>query len=227
MKERDFTNNGFYRFSVFFWNMVLSNLFLLITNIPVIIVLLMAPKMNIWYFQLSLSFALILGAPGLTALYSLMNKLIKDKYIRVVKDYFKSYKESFGQSLLLGGLIIVFMNILYLDILMFRSSGFSGLNYIFIGLICFLALLTTYVYPIIGSFNLKGKDILALSVYYGIKRIPFTLLNGAIFIALGFVILNISIFISLIGFSLACYTIMLYQRKMLIKIEESLEEGRQ
>lgn len=226
MEERDFTNNGFYRFSVFFWNMVLSNLFLLITNIPVIIVLLMAPKMNIWYFQLTLSFALILGAPGLTALYSLMNKLIKDKYIKVVKDYFKSYKEGFGQSILIGGLIIAFMNILYLDILMFRSSGFTGLNYVFIGLICFLALLTTYVYPIIGGFNLRGKDILALSVYYGIRRIHFTLLNGAIFIALSFAILNISIFFSLIGFSLAVYAIMLYQRKMLIKIEESLEEGR-
>ncbi len=225
MEERDFTEGGFYKASSFFWNLVLANVFFLITNLPSILVIIFAPFLTTVTFTLAISGSMIIGAPGAVALFSVMDKLFREKDINPAKDFFKAYKIGFIQSLAMGALIIVVINILYVDMIFFTGTGIRAINYIITALIIYLALVLSYAYAIIGKFYLRLRDVLALSMYYSLRRFPITLANGAVILFLLWLILNVSIFFSFIGFSLAAYAIMFLQRGMLKLIEEKLSRN--
>lgn len=164
--------------------------------------------------------------PAVTALLSVMGKLIREKDISITKDFFKAYKTNFFQSLFFCALEIMIICILFIDTRFFISSGYPQVFTIFIYMvIAFIFSMGLYVFPLISRFYLTTKDILKTASYYTIRKVHITLLNLASFLVVGFVFFKVSTFVLVFTSSIICYLIMFYQQKILLEIEEKLKKN--
>lgn len=224
MEEKDFTERGFYKFSNYLWWFLISNFCFVITNLPLIIFVILYPALSTGMIQIGLSIGLIFTAPAAAALFSTMGKLVRDKDLNAVKDFFKAYKTNFMQSIFIGALQVLILNVLYIDTIYFRSSSLSLLSYIFYFLFIYIIALSTFIFPILSRFYLKTKDIFILSVMYSIKKIFFTVANLLIMIMVGVLIINVSSVVIFFIFSIGAFIMMLWQNKVLEDIEEKLKK---
>jgi uncharacterized membrane protein YesL len=204
---------------------LLGNLYFLLLNIPlIIIVMLLLPNgtnpLPQGFIYIVALCCIPLG-PSITALLSVMGKLVREKDINITKDFFKAYKVNFSQSLFFGFLETIIMFSLYLDVKFFISSGYSNalvvLAFMFMILILLLSL---HLFPIISRFYFSKKDILKISAYYTIKKFKNTLLNFCIILLAVLIFFKISNIIAVFIFSITCYGIMFYEQKILIEIED-------
>lgn len=227
MEEKDFTEKGFYKFSNYLWWFLISNFCFIIVNLPLIIIIFLYPALSLILRQLGLSIGLLFTAPAATALFSIMGKLIREKDIAAFKDFFKAYKTNFLQSIFIGALHVLILNVLYIDSIYFRQSSVPLMSYIFYFLFIYAIALSTFIFPILSRFYLKTKDIFILSIMYSIKKIAFTVANLLIMIFVGYIIINVSTLPIFFIFSISAFVMMLWQNKILEDIEENLKKEEQ
>lgn len=207
-----------------FW-FFLGNLYFLILNIPLLFALTVLISFGSTPLPKGFTTILIICCiplgPAITALLSVMGKLIREKDINITKDFFKAYKTNFFQSLFFWSLEIIILTILYVDIQFLISRNYPRVltSFIFIVMV-FIFLMSLHVFPIISRFYLGMKDVIKLASYYTIRKFHITILNCASFLVVGFIFLKISTFVFLFMWSIVCYIIMFYDQKILVEIEE-------
>ncbi|MGL4911638.1 MAG: YesL family protein [Romboutsia sp.] len=176
-------------------------------------------------FQNTLIFiiSLIPTGPSITALFSVIGKFIREGDISPFKDYFKSYKLNFKQSMKIWVIQLLIIVVMVIDIrYMIISKNFVLLALfkplLFIGGIIFS--ISIYLYAILSRFELKTKDLIKLSVIYTFKKLPLSIIN--ILLVLGLVYfggVKLPIFIPLIA-GIIAYLLMLGQTSTLKEIEK-------
>lgn len=163
-----------------FWFFLL-NLFFLVFNLPIIIFFIFMGMQNITnYFPLFL-ITLIPVMPTFTVLIYCMNKLIRNKDLMLLKDFFHGIKINYTQSLLIWCIELITIFILYSNI-----SFFSKYNkmIVFPSLILsiILFLVTPYFYVLTSKFSMTTFSIIKSSFILALTRPFLTFTNTCIII---------------------------------------------
>ena len=221
--KKEFGEGPIYTITNYIYWLFMGSLYFILMNIPLLFILL--TLLSLGNNPLPEGFGTVLFVccipigPAATALLSVMGKLVRDKDVSITKDFFKAYKTNFLQALFLWVIEMAILVILVTDAKIFASSGFPiFLAYLMYGLAALVFLMGLYIFPILSRFYMKSKDIVKLSAYYCIKKLPITFLNLCSFLIVGFVFTKFS-FIIVFAASLIAFMIMYYEQKILAEIE--------
>lgn len=126
---------------------------------------------------------LIPMGPALCALFHCMNRLIRDKEIRWIKDFWIGYKQSFIASFLTAIVqaILVFMLITNIR---FFAVAMPALVYIFIILLLLVILSMPVAYLLIMKFNMSAYQLLKATITITFAKPACTIGNAAAFLVL-------------------------------------------
>lgn len=223
--KREFGEGPMYTITNYIFWFFIGNLYFMLLNIPLLmaLVVLLSNGSNPMPQGFIIIFIIccIPVGPAITALLSVMGKLIREKEISITKDFFKAYKTNFFQSLIFGTLEIIIISILFYDTRFLVSRNYPQiLTSIIFVIIAFIFLMSLHAFPIMSRFYLSLKDIVKLSSYFTIRKFHITILNCTSFVVVGIILYTVSAVAIIFMWSIVCYMIMYYEQKILIEIED-------
>lgn len=134
--------------------------------------------------------------PSIVAAYSVAMKMIKDEETYIVKEFIRSFKESFKISTTVWVIMLTIGGVLLFDLYMSRlilnESISKVLQFIFTMISIIYIFMLTYVFPIISKFENTIKNTMINSALISIQNLPYTLI---------IIILNLSPFLIINIFS--------------------------
>lgn len=223
MKNKDFFDRPLYKGFSFVYYFFATNILFLVSNL-IFIMVYSAVEPNIYAYILLFITAIPMG-PSISALLSVMGKLMSEKEIDVWKDYSKAYRQNFKQSLAIWIFLLGVFGILLVDINFVKSiPSYGFLGMFFLGIIIILLLIALYAFPILTKFNMKTVDIIRVSIYFSIKKLPTTavkivIIIGAFYLLKYFKIIGVMFFTSVIA-----YLIMFYDKSTFVELETKLKK---
>lgn len=233
-KRREFGEGLFYTVTNYIYWFVIGNLYFTILNIPMIYLFFLISTngnkvvpSSMLPLPLPVVFLCLLPiGPSLTALFSIMGKLVREKDINITRDFFIAYKLNFLQSLLIWTVELISLIIVLLDIRYFITVRINPV-FTIIMLFIFVIILSIglYAFPLLSRFELTSRNILKLSSYLTIQNVHITLANLSCFVVFGFIFFKLSSFVIVFFLSTSCYLIMLYERKLFNDMEARLTKS--
>lgn len=218
--SKEFYDKPLYSISNYVIAFVLSSIYLTICNILLILFFIFT-AISTDTFNLLLCFiCLIPLGPSLGALYSTTGKIIREKDIYFSSYFWNTYKKNFVSNLKLWLVELIAITILFIDFQYFYlHMPQNGIYIIFIVLIILSLVIGFYAFAINSRFELKLKDLLALSLYYMIKKFPVTILKIAVIVLGYFVLKNVSIvFLSFLP-TVTCFIFYYYDKAIFTELE--------
>ncbi|WP_044749153.1 DUF624 domain-containing protein [Bacillus alveayuensis] len=186
----DLQDNIFYRLILYGYSFMLCNVYFFLFCIPVSLLFLLFHNdvSNILTWVILFVASIPIG-PALTASFSVMGKLVREKQVEVTKTFFQSWKLNFTQSALFFSTQCILITILIIDIVFLKqhpvSDYISPLLYLLLILNILVAL---YLYPLISHFSITNKSALKLSIWCSFTKLKTTILLLAL-LGLTFLIL--------------------------------------
>lgn len=226
-KKKEFGEGILYTATNYIWWFVLANIYFGLVNIPFIVVYLGSTVGGKFEFSFLFILSLLPAGPAITALLSVMGKLVRDKDVNVTKDFFKAYKTNFLESLFYWAVFIIVLAVLYVDVLYFNNrSQIIFIKYLFVGIGIIGISMAFYIFAIISRFYLRTVDVLKISLYYSIKKFHLTVFNWVYLIGLSVLPTGIfgPVFI-LAGWSILAYLLMFNMKGVLSEIEEKFTKS--
>ena len=221
--NKDIKPNLIIILSYYVWWFFLGNIYFILLNIPLVFLIiglgtgiLEAPA--IWFISLC---CIPLG-PSLAALMGSMGKLITDKDVSLTKQLFKTYKNSFKQSIIFWTIFSALLTLLYIDTSFF-AAGKTPLTYLFYVLIVFVLLLSLNSLSIISKFHLKTSQIIGIALSYSLTHFKVTLFNILTLLATYYIFISFTSYSVLFLSSIFCYCIMYNNQPILKDIEKRLQ----
>ena len=220
--ERDLINNRFYILSNYITDLFVTNVCFLICISPLLIY-------RFLYNGNSKVTTLILSitiGPAISTLFSTVGKLIREKDISPLKDFFHFYKMNFLQGIILGAILNSIISILYFDIVYFISTGKIIQIYFMSIMILLTCLVSMYGYLIISRYNVRILFLLKTSLELTIRKIHISLTCLAMIIIILWIIRTARIsFIGLLfGMSIISYLILKIQMSTIDRLEDTIKE---
>lgn len=221
MKNDDILNSRLYTIVNYITYFFVTNILFLLMISPLIIYWIIFE--NNMSSAVLLLLSILLG-PAITTLLSIMGKLIRERDISPVKDFFHFYKLNLLQSLLVAIVVNMLISIVYFDINYFSSNGNKGMTYLFLFMLVLILLNTFYIYPIISRYNLKFVDLFKISISLMYKKFYISLSSvSIIIIVLGLLrFTKLSLIGLLFGASIISYIVIKIQIKTLDGLEEKI-----
>lgn len=228
-KKRNFEDNFIYSSTNYILWFLQCNFYFWLMNIPFILVLLLMFLSQSTSLTLFLTLSALPIGPALTAILSVMGKLIREKDVNVTKDFFKFYKINFFESIFFWALELAILIIIFTDKL-YILSHFNNtlLQIIFTFVLFFCASLTFHIFPILSRFYLRRLDIIKLSLYYSIKKIYISILSFSLIYIMWIIltkISSISLLIILLSISILCYVVMYLHKNTFLDLEEKFKDN--
>jgi uncharacterized membrane protein YesL len=221
--KKEFGESIMFTITNYIWWFILGNFYFWLVNIPFIFVFFVTVTIGGGQLNVLLALSAIPIGPALTALFSVMGKLVRENDIDITKDFFKAYKTNFFEALFFWTLELLIIMVLYVDKLYVISKlNIPALQVVFIVLSFICMAMNFYVFPIISRFYLKKPDIIRLSFYYFIKRVYISIIGFAAIYCIWIISTKITSMIILVSVSILCYIIMFFQRNTLQNIEENV-----
>lgn len=225
MAKEDFIDNKLYTITSYIWYFAAGAFLFSICSVFLILtVLVYGDKLftdGIIYFVISLS----LDGPAVAALLSVMGRLLREKEITIVKDYFKDYKNNFLQALSISVVLSILLAFVSHDLSILKSSTSAIMRPLLFASLFIPLIISLYVFPIICRFYISLKDAVKLSIYYSVKNFKITILIISV-LTLEYLLMNlISIFMAFILSSLICYIVMYYEKDVLKEIEGKIKHN--
>lgn len=218
--KKEFYDKPLYSMSNYTIAFLLSSIYITICNILLILFVIFT-AITPENFSLLLCFiCLIPLGPSLGALYSTTGKIIREKDIYFSSYFWSTYKTNFFSNLKLWMAELIIITMLFIDFQYFylHSPG-NGIYIIFIVLMVISLIIGFYAFAINSRFELKLKDLLALSIYYTIKKFPVTILKVAVIVLAYYLLRFVSIvFISFIP-AIVCIVFYFYDRAIFAELE--------
>ena len=228
-QKKEFGEGAVYTFSTYIMWFLQGNFYFWLMNIPFIFVLALIFLSENSDLSLLLAISAIPMGPALTALFSIMGKLVREKDLNVTEDFFKYYKLNFFESLFFWILELLVFFVIYADKMYAMSViGVQALQLIFLVLMFLCVSLTFHLFPIISRFYLKKSIAIRLALYYSIKKIHISILSlGLIYIMWNALlkIPSISLLIILLSVSIVCYMVMRFYNNTLLELEEKFKNA--
>lgn len=135
------------------------------------------------------------------AIYYVMLKILDEKDVKTVKEYFKAFKSNFKRATAIWVPLFLFILIgladIYICLVLGGTSGYGG-AVVFMCLEIILVLFSIYVFPLIGRFENTFKQTVKNGFLMPIKHYFVSLWIIAVIcgvVALGFVFPPITIFL--------------------------------
>lgn len=220
-KQKEFYDKPLFSLLNYFTWLLLGGLYFILLNIPIIIFFTITSYDTNLFSIIFLFICLIPFGPALGALYSSMGEIIREKDISFSSYFFKTYKSNFKSNLKLWLIELILLTIFFVDFQYFYlKTPALGLHIIFIILGILVLILGLYAFPINCRFNLKFKDLIALSFYYSIKKFHITLLKVIVISLTFFLISKIHAILVLFIPSILCFILTIYDKPIFIELEE-------
>lgn len=220
--EQDLINNRFYIISNYITDFFVTNMCFLLCISPLLFY-------KFLYNGDSKVITLILSitiGPAVSTLFSVMGKLIREKDISPLKDYFHFYKMNWLQGIIAGAVFNSIIIILYFDIVYFISTGKAAQMYIMFVMMVLTCIVSMYGFLIISRYNVKVLFLLKISLALTIKKIHISLTCLAVAIIILWIIRTARIsFIGLLfGISIISFLIMKIQMPVIDSLEQIIKE---
>lgn len=220
-KQKEFYDKPLFSLLNYFTWLLLGGLYFILLNIPLIIFFTITSYDTNLFSIILLFICLIPFGLALGALYSSMGEIIREKDICFSSYFFKTYKSNFKSNLKLWLTELILLTIFFIDFQYFYLKIPSlGIHIIFIILAIFVLILGLYAFPINCRFNLKFKDLIALSFYYSIKKFHITLLKVIVISLAFFLVSKIHAILVLFIPSILCFILTIYDKPIFIELEE-------
>ena len=206
--KRSIQDNWLNKLVKYVMNLFLISFYFIVLNLPLLIL----------YFLISLNSAAIPGilltyicflplGPAFTAVLSMAITILNKRELEhITKRFFVFYKNNFKQSIIIGGISLLVMMVLYIDV----KYTSSKLKPIFCILLAYVFIIANYALLYVSKFYLKLKDILKLAYMSTFKYGLTSIAMLGTFIIVGFlayklVYIGIILFASAYAFGLAYY----------------------
>lgn len=129
-----------------------------------------------WLFGIVCSFPL--GA-ALTAMHSVLLKIVRDEESYIIKSFFKAYKDNFKQATILQIIQFTVGGILLLDFLLMRNAG-GIYRYIVVAASIIVYLASLYIFPLQAKFINPIIGTIKNAFLMAIMALPKTLAMGVV-----------------------------------------------
>lgn len=142
-----------------FANLIFINIFWLICSLPVVTI----------------------GA-ATTAMYSVCFKIVNNKSVSIIKDYFKSFKENLKQATVIWGLLLIAGVLVGYVIYLAIGQSLSGSTVGFVSLIIYVLIsvvlvsMLTYAFAVLAYFDNSIMETLKNAAILGISYSGYTIL---------------------------------------------------
>ena len=159
------------------------------------------------------SLPIITAGASTTALFYCTLKLHKDGDIRVLHDFFKSFKQNFRQSTLIWILMAAAGIFIYMEkeaLATMPGSMSQIFNYVIFAVYIPLVAVALYVFPTVAAFENKTMTLITNAFYFAVKHIGYALAVAVITI-LPMTLVDAKLFPiymliwPMVGFSLTAY----------------------
>lgn len=216
--DNDVINSGLYTMASYVTYFLAINACFLISIFPLLIYkIIFNGSSIIILFILSIAIG-----PGLSTLFSTMEKLIREKEISPLKDYIHFYKMNLLQGSAFSVLVNILIGMLYYDLIYFISIG-QKILMIFVGLIILLTIIfAVNGYLIISRYVVKMSFLIRISLRMALKKGYLSLTCFAVII-IGLWIIRVT-HLSLIGFLFGPTLISFFILKIQLKYINELQE---
>ena len=124
------------------------------------------------------SLPIITAGASTTALFYCTLKLHKDGDIRVLYDFFKSFKQNFKQSTLIWILMAAAGIFIYMEkeaLATMPGSMSQIFNYVIFAVYIPLVAVALYVFPTVAAFENKTMTLITNAFYFAVKHIGYAL----------------------------------------------------
>lgn len=164
-------------FNYVFWFLTL-NVFFLVLNTPLVLFFLFVGISKITTYLPLFLISAIPFAVSFTALIYCMDKLLKNKEISPVRDYFKAVKSSFSNSTIMWVIELLAIFIIYTNIKFFNNMNASVLiTGFFVLLLLILLCVTPYTFILTGKFSMNILSTVRSALVLTITRPVATVSN--------------------------------------------------
>lgn len=221
--KKIFEEGTIYNITTYFYWIMMGNLYFWLTNILFIIALYLKSKNGYSDNTLLFICAIPIG-PSLTAIFSVMGKITREKDVSITKDFFNAYKSNFIESMFFWILELGFILMLYIDrTILLKKINMPIIETIFTASIFVCIMLTFYIFPIISRFYFKKMYLIKLSFYYLVRKV-YIGIGGFITIYILWTIANqILPIILLFSVGILSYVIMALHKSSFQEIERRIK----
>ena len=225
-KQKEFYDRPLFSIINYITWLLLGGLYFILLNIPLIFFYTLT-SYNASLFSIALLFiCLIPFGPALGALYSTMAEIVREKDISFTSYFFNSYKTQFKSNFKLWFVELLLLTIFFVDFQYFYLNMPSmGLHIVFLILGIFVLILGLYAFPINCRFDMKLKDIIALSFYYSIKKFHITVLKVIVTLIAIFLVAKVHALLVLFIPSILCFILTIYDKPILLELEKKSSVG--
>lgn len=178
--------DALYAFIKVCYKVILSTLYMLILNAPLVVGLIYIPITD----NILMTLLLILLCFNLVPSYVILIRYFREdlNIIQTIKDV---YKANGKHLLLMSGTLIAAIAIIYVDIYFFKNIGFAIGEYIFSGILIALIVFTLNTAQVLSIYQASIKDLLLVSVAYT-KELTLSAITA---IMLTFVLVMLSVYV--------------------------------
>ena len=166
-----------YIFINLLWKFFLANFYFWLCN-PLLLLLILFVKTEALLATLWLLIVpLMLSGPSLAALFSVMDKLIRQFDLPIRQQFFKAYRLHFRRSLLVWSLQIIIVSILLTDIYFLKDYTWGQyLLPLFFLLLLITVMMSFYLLPLVVKLDFGPKLVFKLAFYHSLKQWQTTFL---------------------------------------------------
>ena len=179
-------------------DVMIVNLLTLISFVPLVLVIVgigslgQSPGLLV---MAALFVAALPVGPALTAMYYISLKMVRNEDSYIIRSYFKSYRDNFGQSVAIWAIFLVFFVFAFYDIYMLlhdKNSLFpTWMNYLILVVLFLLWCIFLWVFPVESRFvntvggTIRNAMIMTVAAFprtlgmVGLSLIPLLLLYFA------------------------------------------------
>jgi uncharacterized membrane protein YesL len=210
--------------SNYLWWFILGNFYFTLLNLPLTILMFcLLTGIIVTPTHWVVALCCIPMGPALTALLGIMGKLLREKDINITRDFFKTYKNSFKQSILFWTIEVVALLLIYVDIQYVFLAHKIVFVYFFYVLIFLILQAGMYALCIISRFYLKTSEIFRVSFVYILLHFKTSIMNLWLLIIAAYIFYKQPALSIMFLMSLFCYGLMYSNNKILKSIEEDLQ----
>jgi uncharacterized membrane protein YesL len=153
----NFLDSRFYAIVDRFSNLLILNIFWIVSCIPIVTI-----------------------GPATSAMYSVVRQWGLHQDTSVIRNYFRYFKENFKTSFLVGIIWMVLAILLYFNFFYLNQDG-TAIRYIIMVPLFFTSLLfltvSTFIFPVIAHYAIDWKEVLKNSLIATIANFPTAVLN--------------------------------------------------
>lgn len=228
MKKRQYGEGLLFSLTNHIYWLIMTNIYFILCNVIFLFffITLQPTFSNITIYFL----ALIPTGPSISALFYSIGKLIREKDLSPLRDFFHGYKINFKDTMKFWLPLLLVLYILFVDLQYFNSNPSTMnniLSVVFSIAIIIMIILMMYAFLINAGFKFRLKDIWKLAVYYSFMKVKITFGNIGIVVILLFLSSVVSDFFIVFVASLVCYLFMLNSKEVLEDIRINFIESRE